>query len=190
VSLKDNDDAVEPALPYNSRLLEFQRAPILDSTVKVGLKWAKCVVCNLNQPDYKMAKGQCHGGCLCCGVRTPHKRCVAHDVRIHQAAMKKAHQQDSTISTVTTSRTTTRNSPRLYIEDNDEVQEVPLPPKVIDLIDLTSEDGAAESTANIGNLPVPVTSTATTQKRGRPRLHQVETRAEESGTERDDTERM
>jgi hypothetical protein len=46
----ENDDAVEP------RLLEFQRAPIIDGTVRVGLKWAKCVVCNLNQPDYKMEK--------------------------------------------------------------------------------------------------------------------------------------
>ena len=146
-------------------------------------------MCNLNQPDYKIEKGQCHGACICCRVRTPHQRCVAHDVQIHQAALKKAHQQDSTISTVTTSRTPTRKSPRLHIEDDDEVQEVPPPPKVIDLIDLTSEVGAAESTENIGNLPVPVTSTATTRRRGRPRLHQVETRAEESGTERDDTER-
>jgi hypothetical protein len=186
----DNNDAVEPALPYDSRLLAFQRAPILDGTVRLGLKWAKCALCNLNQPDYKMEKGQCHGACICCGVRTPHKRCVAHDVRIHQAALKKAHQQDSNISMVTTSRTSTRKSPRLHIEDDDEVQEVPTPPKVIDLIDLTSEDGAAESNAHIGNLPVPVTSTATAQRRGRPRLHQVKTRAEESGTERDDSERM
>ena len=76
----DNDNAVEPDVPYDSRLLEFQRAPILDGTVRVGSKWEKCVVCNLNQPDYKMEKGQCHGACISCGVRTPHKRCVAHDV--------------------------------------------------------------------------------------------------------------
>ena len=34
----NNDDAVEPDVPYDSRLLEFQRAPILDGTVRVGLK--------------------------------------------------------------------------------------------------------------------------------------------------------
>jgi hypothetical protein len=34
----DNDDAVEPALPYDSRLLQFQKAPIQDGTVRVGLK--------------------------------------------------------------------------------------------------------------------------------------------------------
>ena len=190
MSLKDNDDAVEPALPYNSRLLEFQRAPILNGTIRVGLKWAKCVVCNLNQPDYKMAKGQCHGGCLCCGVRTPHKRCVAHDVRIHQAALKKAHQKDNIISTVTTSRTLTRKSPRLHIEDDDEVQEIAPPPKVIDLIDLTSEHRAAESTANTGTLLAPATTTATTRRRGRPRLHRSDTSTEEGGTERDDTQHM
>jgi hypothetical protein len=186
----DNDDAVEPAVPYDSRLLEFQRAPILDGTVRAGLKWAKSVVCNSNQPDYKMEKGQYHGACIWCRVRTPHKRCEAHDVLIHQAAMKKAHHQDGTITLVTTSRTPTRKSPRLYIEDDDEVQEVPPPPKVIHSIDLTSEDRAAQCTANIKNLPVPVTSTATSQRCGRPRLHQVETRAAESGTERDDTECM
>ena len=115
---------------------------------------------------------------------------VRHDVRIQQAELKKEQQQDSNASTVSTSRTPTRKSPRLYIEDDDEVQEVLPPPKVIHLIDLTSKDGAAETTADVGNLPVPVTSTATARKRGRPRLHQVEIRAEESGTERDDTKRI
>ena len=186
----ENDDAVEPALPYDSRLLGFQRAPIIDGTVRVGLKWAKCVVCNLNQPDYKMEKGQCHGACKCYGVRTPHRRCVAHDVRIHQAALKMAQQQDSTISSITTSRAPTRKSPRLHIEEEDEVQEVPPLPKVIDLIDLTSEPGATESTANTGTLIAPATTTAPTRRRGRPRLHRYDTRTEEGGTERDDTQRM
>jgi hypothetical protein len=186
----DNDDVVEPDVPYDSRLLEFQRAPIFDGTVRVGLKWAKCVVCNLNQPDYKMEKGQCHGACICCGVRTPHRRCVAHDVRIHQAAIKKAQQQESIISTATTSMAPTRKSPRFHIEEDDEVQEVPPPPKVMHLIDLTSEHGAAEVTENTETLPVPVTTTTAKRRRGRPRLHQAETRAEGSGTERDDTERM
>jgi hypothetical protein len=99
--------------------------------------------------------------------------------------IKQHYQQDSTISSVTTSRTPTRKPPRLHIEDDDEVQEVPPPSKVIELIDLTSEDAAADSNANIGNLPV----LATTRTRGRPRLHQVKTRAEKSGTERDDTKR-
>ena len=136
-----------------------------------------------------MEKGQCHGACICCGVRTPHKRCVAHDVRIHQAALKKAHQQDSTISTVTTSRTLTRKSPRLHIEDDDEVQEVSPPPKVIDLIDLTSEHGAAESTTNTGTLPGHITTTVTTRRRGRPRLHRADTSTEEGGAKRDDIQR-
>jgi hypothetical protein len=69
-----NDDAVELALPYDSRLIQFQKASIQDGTVRVGLKWAGCVVCNLNQPDYMMEKGQCHGACICCRVRTPHKK--------------------------------------------------------------------------------------------------------------------
>ena len=70
----DNDDVVEPSLTYDLRLLQFQKAPIQDGTVRVWLKQAKCVVCNLNQPDYKMKKGQCHGACICCGVRTPPKK--------------------------------------------------------------------------------------------------------------------
>ena len=186
----ENDDALEPSFPYDSRLMEFQRAPIVDGTVRVGLKWAKCVVCNLNQPDYKMEKGQCHGACICCGVRTPHRRCVAHDVRIHQATSKMAQQKESTISSVTTSRAPTRKSPRLHLEEEDEVQEVPPPPKVIDLIDLTSEPGAIESTANTGTLLAPVTTTAPTRRRGRPRLHRNDTSTEEGGTERDDTQHM
>jgi hypothetical protein len=125
-------------------------------------------------------------------VRTPHMRFVAHDVRIHQAVRKKNHQQESTVYSVSTSRTPTRKSPRLHIDDDDddEVQEVPLPQKVIDLIDLTGEDGAAESTVNIGTLPVPFATTAPTQRRGQPRLHRADTSAEESGTERDDTQRV
>jgi hypothetical protein len=186
----ENDDAVEPALPYDSRLLEFQRASIIDGTVRVGLKWAKCVVCNLNQPNYKMEKGQFHGACICCGVRTPHRRCVAHDVRIHQAAIKKAQQQDSFISSNKSSRAPKRKSPRLHIEDNDEVQEVPPPPKVINLIDLTGEPGATEYMANTGTLLAPVTTTATTRRRGRPRLHRYDNSTEEGGTERDDTQHM
>ena len=164
----ENDDAVEPSLPYDSKLMEFQRAPILDGIVRVGLKWAKCVVCNLNQPDYKMEKGQCHGAYVCCGVRTPHRRCVAHDVRIHQATLKMAQQQDSTISSITTSRAPTRKSPRLHIEEEDEVQEVPPSPKAIDLIDLTSEPEGTESTANTGTFSAPVATTTPTRRRGRP----------------------
>jgi hypothetical protein len=34
----ENDDAVEPALPCDSRLIEFQRSPIIDGTARVGLK--------------------------------------------------------------------------------------------------------------------------------------------------------
>jgi hypothetical protein len=34
----DNDDAVEPDVPYDSRLLEFQKTPTLGGTVRVGLK--------------------------------------------------------------------------------------------------------------------------------------------------------
>ena len=115
---------------------------------------------------------------------------MAHDVRTHQAALKRELQQDSTASTVTTSRTPTRKSPRLHIDEDDEVQEVPPPPKVIELVDLTSEDGAADSTMNMGNLQEPVATTAPTRRRGRLRLHRAETSAEESGTERDDTQRM
>jgi hypothetical protein len=63
----DNDDAVEPDIRNDPRILQFQKAPILDGTLRVGLKWAKCVVCYVNQPDYKMEKGQCHGACICCG---------------------------------------------------------------------------------------------------------------------------
>ena len=108
----DNDDDVEPDVPYDSSLLEFQRAPILDGTVRVGLKWAKCVVCNLNQPDYKMEKGQCHGACICCGVRTPHRRCVAHDVRIHQTALKKDNKQERTVYTLNACEKITKTSHR------------------------------------------------------------------------------
>jgi hypothetical protein len=88
------------------------------------------------------------------------------------------------------SRTPTRKSPRLNINDDDEVQEVLPTKKVIDLIDLTSKDGTAEPTVNIGTLPVTVTTTATTQRRGRPRLNRPETSTEERRTERDDTQRM
>jgi hypothetical protein len=63
----DNDDAVEPDLRNDPRILKFQKAPILDGTVRMDLQWAKCMVCNVNQPDYKMEKGQCHGACICCG---------------------------------------------------------------------------------------------------------------------------
>jgi hypothetical protein len=64
----NNDDAVEPALPHDPRLLEFQKAPIQDGMMaRMGLRWAKCVVCNHIQPDYKMEKGQCHDACICCG---------------------------------------------------------------------------------------------------------------------------
>jgi hypothetical protein len=115
---------------------------------------------------------------------------VAHDVRIHQAAMKKAQQQDSIISSITMSRAPTKKSPRFHIEVEDEIQEVPPPPKVIDLIDLTSEPGATESTANTGILLAPVTTTATTRRRGRPRLHRTDTSTEEGGTERDDIQHM
>ena len=138
-----------------------------------------------------MEKGQCHGACICCGVRTPHRRCVAHDVRIHQAALKMAQQQDSTTSSITTSRAPTRKSPRLHLEEEeDEVQEVPPPPKVIDLIDLTSEPEGTESTANTGTFSAPVATTTPARRRGRPRLHRNDTSTEEDGTERDDTQHM
>ena len=110
-----------------------------------------------------------------------------------------AQQQDSTISSITTSRAPTRKSPRLHLEEEDEVQEVPSQPKVIDPIDLTNEPGATESTANTGTLLAPVTTTAPTRRRGRPRLHRNDgrprlhrndTSTEEGGTERDDTQHM
>ena len=185
----DNDDAVEPDLQNDPPLLEVERAPIQDGTVRVGLKWAKCLVCNLNQPDYRMEKGQCHAACICCGVRTPHRRCVANDVRLHQAALKREIQQDTT-STVTTSRTPTRKSPRLHIDEDDEVQEVPPPPKVIELVDLTSADGAVHTTVTMETSTAPVPTTAPTRRRGRPRLHRADTSTDQSGTERDDTQRM
>ena len=101
-----------------------------------------------------------------------------------------AQQQDSTISSITTSRAPTRKSPRLHIVEEDEVQEVPPPPKVIDLIDLTSEPEGTESTANTGTLLAPVSTTAPTRRRGRPRLHRNDTSTEKDGTERDDTQHM
>jgi hypothetical protein len=63
------------------------------------------------------------------------------------------------------SRMPTRKSPRLRFDDDDEVQEVSLPQKVIDLIDLASKNGAAESTVNFGTLPEPVTTTTTKRRR-------------------------
>ena len=115
---------------------------------------------------------------------------MAHDVRIQQATLKMAQQQDSTTSSITTSRAPTRKSPRLHLEEEDEVQEVPPPPKVIDLIDLTNEHEATESNANTGTLQAPATTTAPTRRRGRPRLHRNDTSTEEDGTERDDTQHM
>ena len=99
-----------------------------------------------------------------------------------------AQQKESTISSITTSRAPTRKSPRLHLDEDDEVQEVPPPPKVIDLIDLTSEPQGTESTA--GTLSAPVATTATTRRRGRPRLHRSDTSTEEGGTECDDTQHM
>ena len=99
-------------------------------------------------------------------------------------------QQDSIISSNTTSRAPKRKSPRLHIEDDDEVQEVPPPPKVIDFIDLTSEPQGTESTANTGTLSAPVATTATTRRRGRPRLQRNDTCTEKGGTELDDTQHM
>ena len=115
---------------------------------------------------------------------------MAHDVRIHQAALKKENQQESTASTVTTTRAATKKFPRLHIENGDEVQEAPPPQKFYDIIDLTSEDGAAVSTMNIGTPTAPVANTPTTRRRGRPRLHRAETSDKDGGTERDDTQRM
>jgi hypothetical protein len=34
----ETDDVVEPDVPYDSSLLELQREPIIDGTVRVGLK--------------------------------------------------------------------------------------------------------------------------------------------------------
>ena len=115
---------------------------------------------------------------------------MENDVRIHQAALKRELQQDSTASTVTTSRTPTRKSPRLHIDEDDEVQEVPPPPKVIELVDLTSEDGAVNTTMTLKTSTEPVATTAPTRRRGRPRLHRADTSTDQSGTECDDTQRM
>ena len=114
---------------------------------------------------------------------------MANDVRLHQAALKREVQQD-VASTVTTSRTPTRKSPRLHIDEDDEVQEVPPPPKVIEFVDLTSADGAVNTTVTMEKSTEPVATTAPTRRRGRPRLHRADTSTDQSGTERDDTQRM
>ena len=81
------DDAGHDSAWDNLRPIDFQKATIIDVTIRYGLRWIRCNVCCLNQPDYQMEKAQCHAACLCCGIRTPHKRCVAQDVRIHQAQL-------------------------------------------------------------------------------------------------------
>ena len=116
-----------------------------------------------------MEKAQCHAAFLCCGIRTPQMRCVASDVRIHQAQLNvqraptvprttvedTGHRnswglvvtsvepatRSSSKDTATTSSQgilvegdtqsrPVRKSPRLQQLDDDEVVEVPPPPKV------------------------------------------------------------
>ena len=79
------DDSHHDSIWENLRPIDFQKAAITDGTVRYGLRWIRCHVCGLNQPDYQVKKAQCHAAYLCCGLRTPHMRCVASDVRIHQA---------------------------------------------------------------------------------------------------------
>ena len=88
----DNDETLmddeSHGLAWNNlRPTDFQKATIVDGTIRFGHRWIRCNVCDLNQPDYQVEKAQCHAACLCCGIRTPQKRCVAQDERIHQAQL-------------------------------------------------------------------------------------------------------
>ena len=102
----DNDETLMDDDGHNSawdnlRPTNFQKATIIDGTIRYGLGWIRCNVCGFNQPDYQVEKAQCHAACLCCGICTPHKRCVAQDVRIHQAQL---NVQRATTMQATTAR--------------------------------------------------------------------------------------
>jgi hypothetical protein len=97
------DDSHHDSTWDNLRPIDFQKAAITDGTVRYGIKRIRCHVCGLNQPDYQVEKAQCHAACLCCGIRTPHMRCVASDVMIHQAQL---NVQRATTVQMTTGRDT------------------------------------------------------------------------------------
>jgi hypothetical protein len=40
------------------RLIDFQKVAIDDSTVRYRLRWIRCHVCGLNQPEYQVEKAQ------------------------------------------------------------------------------------------------------------------------------------
>ena len=65
--------------------------------------------------------------------------------------------------------------PYVDMYEDDEVQEVPPTPKVIELVDLTSADGAVNTTVTMEKSTEPVATTAPTRRRGRPRLHRADT---------------
>ena len=68
------DDTYHDSAWDNLRSSDFQKIAINDGTVRYELRWIRCHVCGLNQPDYQVDKVQCHAACLCCGIRTPHTR--------------------------------------------------------------------------------------------------------------------
>ena len=101
------DDSHHNSTWDNLRPIDFLKAAITDSTVRYGIRWIRCHVCGLNQPDYQVEKAQCHAACLCCGIRTPHMRCVASYVRIHQAQLNV--QRATTVQMTTVGDTGHRN---------------------------------------------------------------------------------
>ena len=58
-----NDDGHSSAWD-NLRPTFFQKATIVDGTFRYGLRWIRCNVCGMNQPDYQVEKAQCHAACL------------------------------------------------------------------------------------------------------------------------------
>ena len=102
------DDTDHDSAWDNLRAINFQKVSIKDGTIRYGLRWIRCHVCGLNQPDYQVEKALCHAACLCCGIRTPHMRCVASDVRIHQAQLNV--QRAPTVPRTTVEDTGHRNS--------------------------------------------------------------------------------
>ena len=48
------DDADHDLAWDNLRPIDFQKVAINDGTVRYGLRWIRCHVCGLNQPDYQV----------------------------------------------------------------------------------------------------------------------------------------
>ena len=46
------DDLHHDSTWNNLRLIDFQK--VADGTVRYGLRWIRCHVCSLNQPDYQV----------------------------------------------------------------------------------------------------------------------------------------